>query len=86
MIAPPLLDAIVDRALEEDLALRRQREPPCRPVQQRRFHRGFEDGDALADDGVGEAQLACGGGEAAIAGDGAEQPEVVELRRIFHDS
>jgi hypothetical protein len=46
----------------------------------------FEQGDALADVGVGDAQLAGAGGEAAFADDGAEKLEVVEQRFIVHDS
>jgi hypothetical protein len=83
-----LVDVVEDalRPLQHGLARLGERHAARRPVQQRGVQRRFEDGDALADDGVGEAQLACGGGEAAVAGDGAEEAQVVELRRIFHDS
>ena len=73
-----LIDVVEDalRPLLRRLALLGERHAARCPVQQRCFHAAFEDGDALADDGVGEPQLTRRGGEAAVAGNGAEQAEV----------
>ena len=53
--------------------------------QQAALQAGFEQGDALADVGIGDAQLPGGGGEAGVADDGAKELEGVEQRLIIHD-
>jgi hypothetical protein len=65
--------------VEQALAGVRQRDPACRPVEQRRPERGFHPPDVEADLGACHAQSLRSRGEAAELADRDEGPEEIEV-------
>lgn len=72
--------------LMDNVTLFGQADPARCPVQESDLQGVFEDGNAFADQRIGNAEFASGGRKAVAANHGAEQAKVFQKRFIVHET